>query len=115
MVAEINIPIECAKLGCNVIRKTVNNWFVVEQTGSGAHIHRWHDCPDVAMLNGKHVCGLEHAFYCASAMMTPDNTDANRESTMVLAPPLTRDGEHIPPPTPVAVVEETECENEETK
>jgi hypothetical protein len=105
---EINIPIECSKPGCTVIRRTVNNWFVVEKTKSGAHIHRWHDCPDKAMMNGKHVCGLEHAFYCASNMMTPDTTDANRESTLVLAPPLTREGVATPPPAPVAVVEETE-------
>lgn len=101
-----NMPIECAKLGCTAIRRLVNNWFVVEKTKSGAHIHRWKQCPDDVMKSGKKVCGLEHAFYCASSMMTPDTTDVNRESTLVLAPPVNSDGTHNHP-IPISVVEET--------
>jgi hypothetical protein len=111
MTPEIQIPVECEAPGCRVIRLTVNHWFVVEKTKSGAHIHRWDKCPDAAMVNGKHVCGLEHAFKCASNMLTPDTTDPDRETTLVLAPPLTREG--TVPVSPAAVEETSEPKGDE--
>jgi hypothetical protein len=111
MIPEIQIPIECDGPGCKVIRLSVNGWYVVEKTRSGAHIHRWHDCLDEAMLNGKHTCGLGCAFKCASNMLTPDTTDVARESTLVLTPPLTREG--TVPVSPAAVEETSEPKGEE--
>jgi hypothetical protein len=112
MANELNIPIECSVTGCNVVRRSVNHWYVVVKTKRGVEIIRWDDCPSDLMKTGSRVCGLDHAFRTASKLLTPDNTDANRESTLVLAPPLTRDGEHIPPPAPVAV-EEIETKDEQ--
>lgn len=85
-------PIECAYVGCHALRRTVNHWYVVEETPSGAHIHRWADCSEKSMKNGKPYCGLSHAFLAASNILTPDTTVANRESTLELKPPLNREG-----------------------
>jgi hypothetical protein len=63
------------------------------------------------MVNGKHVCGLDHAFRCASNILTPDNLDPVRESTLVLAPPLTREGTV---PVSPAAVDEKEPDKEES-
>jgi len=85
-------PIECAYVGCNALRRSVNHWYVVEETPSGSHIHRWSDCSEKSMKNGKPYCGLSHAFLAASNILTPDTTIANRESTLELKPPLNREG-----------------------
>ena len=85
-------PIECSKSGCGALRRSVNHWYIVEETPSGAHIHRWKDCSLDAMKRGKPFCGLGHAFPAASNILTPDTTDVNRESTLELKPPLTREG-----------------------
>lgn len=87
-----NKPIECELTGCGVLRRTVNNWYIVEKTESGAHIHQWGKCPKEAMETGKHFCGLNHAFLHASKLLTQDTTVADRESTLELKPPLTREG-----------------------
>jgi hypothetical protein len=49
-------------------------------------------CSDEDMKIGKHFCGLQHAFLYASNVLTPDQTKVNRESTLELKPPLTREG-----------------------
>ena len=58
------------------------------------------------MEEGKHFCGLDHAFRYASNVMTPNHTDANRESTLELNPPLNREGTK-PIESVVAEVEES--------
>lgn len=112
MANEINIPIECSVIGCTVIRRSVNHWYVVVETERGVEIIRWDMCPASLMKTGKRVCGLDHAFRCASNILTPDTTKVDRESTLVLAPPVNSDGTHNPP-QPAPVVEEAkETENE---
>lgn len=85
-------PMECALVGCGALRRTVNHWYVVVDDLFGAYIYRWETCPEEAMKNGRHFCGIQHALLHASNVLTPDKTDPNRESTLELKPPLTRDG-----------------------
>ncbi len=115
MANELNIPIECSVIGCTVIRRSVNHWYVVVETERGVEIIRWDNCPASLMKTGNRVCGLDHAFRCASNILTPDTTKVDRESTLVLAPPVNSDGT-VNPPLPVPVVEEAkEPEKEESK
>jgi len=44
------------------------------------------------MKDGKHFCGIAHTIQTVSNLLTPDTTVANRESTLELKPPLTREG-----------------------
>ena len=93
-------PMECDHVGCTALRRTVNHWYVVTEDMYGAHIYRWAMCPEDAMKNGKHFCGLNHAFIYTSNVLTPDTTDTARESTLELKP-MTREGT-----VPVEVKEE---------
>ena len=85
-------PPECDWPGCGAQRRDVNRWYVVTADLYGAHIYKWESCPEDAMKNGKHCCGLGHAFQFASKVLTPDETNPDRESTLELRPPLTREG-----------------------
>jgi hypothetical protein len=90
---------------CQAQRREVNNWYVVAEDRYGVRIYHWDKCPTQYMKGGKHFCGLDHAFRHASSVMTPDHTDANRESTYELKPPLTREGT-VPIESVVAEVNE---------
>jgi hypothetical protein len=83
---------QCDWLGCGAQRREVNRWYVVVPDSFGVHIYEWHKAPKRAMEDGKHFCGLGHAFQYASKVLTPDETKADRESTLELKPPLTREG-----------------------
>jgi len=85
-------PYSCEFRGCGVLRREVNNWFVVLRDESGVHIYHWDKCPVRAMKEGVHLCGIDHALRTASNLLTPDTTVTNRESTLELKPPLTREG-----------------------
>ena len=92
MSPDRSTPFECAAVGCGAIKRQVNRWLVVLTDESGAHIYKWDMCPPEAMENGQHFCGLDHAFRYVSNAITPDTTKVNRESTLELKPPITRDG-----------------------
>jgi hypothetical protein len=77
---------------CEAQRKQVNNWYVVLKDSSGVHVYHWDECPPRAMKEGQHFCGIAHTIQTVSNMITPDTTNANRESTLELKPPLTREG-----------------------
>jgi hypothetical protein len=85
-------PAECDWTGCGAQRREVNRWYVVTDDSHGVHIWKWEMCSDEDMKIGKHFCGLQHAFLYASNVLTPDQTKVNRESTLELKPPLTREG-----------------------
>ena len=85
-------PDECNWVGCGALRRGVNHWYIVVETKGGVRIYKWAECPPEAMKNGKHFCGLAHAFQHASKVLTPDETKPDRESTLELRPPLTREG-----------------------
>lgn len=88
----IESTVKCDHLGCGAERKTTNHWFVAYVDENGAHIYRWDKAPDEALKDGKCFCGVAHALLYASNALTPDTTDANRESTLELKPPLNREG-----------------------
>ncbi len=90
---------ECDWPGCGAQRRTVNHWFVVHKTGKGVHVYRWDDASEKAMNEGKHFCGVTHTIQHVSSLLTADNTDPNRESTLELKPPLTREGTAPEQPT----------------
>lgn len=83
---------ECDWVGCGAVRREVNHWFVVYKTSSGVHIYEWDKASDTAREKGKKFCGHAHMMNYVSRIMTPDNTKPDRESTLELKPPLTRDG-----------------------
>ncbi len=85
-------PPECDFPGCGALRRMVNHWYVVLDDVFGVHVYKWDKCPEDAMKNGKHLCGLAHMTQYVSKVMTPDGTDPNRETTLELKPPLTREG-----------------------
>lgn len=87
----LDSPITCEWMGCGVLRRTVNNWYVVWIDLNGAHIYEWEKCPAEAMKKGKHFCGLPHALLYVSNTLTQDLAKAGRESTLKLKPPLTRE------------------------
>ncbi len=74
------------------MRRQVNNWFVVLKDDNGVHIYHWDQCPARAMKEGVHLCGIDHTIRTASNLLTPDTTKSDRESTLELKPPLTREG-----------------------
>ena len=74
------------------MRREVNNWFVALKDDNGVHIYHWDQCPARAMKEGVHLCGIDHTIRTVSNLLTPDTTVANRESTLELKPPLTREG-----------------------
>jgi hypothetical protein len=96
----------CDFPGCTAQRREVNNWYVITEDQYGVRIYHWDKCPTQHMEEGKHFCGLDHAFRYASNVMTPNHTDANRESTLELNPPLNREGTK-PIESVVAEVEES--------
>jgi len=79
-------PPSCDFPGCTAVRREVNFWYVVTEDNRGVRIYKWEKCPPKAMQEGKHFCGLNHAFGAASKSLTPDNTNPNRESTLKLQP-----------------------------
>ena len=79
-------PPSCDFPGCTAVRREVNFWYVVTSDEAGAHIYKWETCPAEAMKDGKHYCGLGHALQAASKHLTPDETRADRESTLDLKP-----------------------------
>lgn len=83
---------ECDWPGCGARRRQVNHWFVVTENALGVQVYRWETCPEKAMKEGKHLCGLAHMSQHVSNVLTPDETKADRESTLELKPPLTREG-----------------------
>jgi hypothetical protein len=83
---------ECDTVGCKAIKRDVNNWWVVFKTSLGVHLYKWDNAPQQAMTKGKHFCGIAHMLDYVSYAVTPDETNAKRESTLVLKPPLSRDG-----------------------
>ena len=86
-------PYECSAVGCGALRRSVNHWFVVFTDSSGIHIYQWDNCPDRAMEDGKHFCGVAHTMAFVSKELTPETPqDKDRESTLELKPPLTREG-----------------------
>lgn len=84
--------IACDLPNCGTVRKDTNHWYVVLADDSGVHVYRWGKVSQKAMRMGKHFCGVAHAIQYASYILTPDTTNAKRESTLELKPPLTRDG-----------------------
>ena len=82
----------CDWQACEAVKRDVNKWWVVLHDLYGVHVYEWEKCPAEAMKKGKHFCGIAHAIGYISKEMTPDETKADRESTLVLAPPLARDG-----------------------
>ncbi len=88
----IESTVKCDLLGCGAERKETNHWFIVTTNESGAQIYKWSSAPVEAMREGKCFCGVAHALLYASKELTPDTTFANRESTLELKPPLTREG-----------------------
>ena len=100
-------PGECDHPGCGALRRTVNHWFVAHRTSTGVHLYEWDKAPETAMKDGKHFCGLGHMMHYVSGIMTPDETDRNRESTLELKPPLTRQGT-APEQQPTEVEEKRE-------
>ena len=87
----IESSISCDYPGCGSVRREVNNWLVVYKD-AGIHIYHWDDCPPKAMKDGKHFCGIAHTIQTVSNLLTPDTTKTERESTLELKPPLTREG-----------------------
>lgn len=85
--------IACDHPQCGAVRREVNHWFVVVADDLGVRIYHWEKAPQGAIKRGKHFCGGAHALHYASKMMTPDGAKQNRESTLDLKPPLSRDGE----------------------
>lgn len=85
---------QCDFVGCKEILAGVNHWWVVTDDPSGVHIFKWKTCPEDAMKNGKHFCGFDHMNRYVSKILNPDETNPERESTLELKPPLTRDGEN---------------------
>jgi hypothetical protein len=86
-------PYECAALGCTAVRRLVNHWFVVYVDSNGIHIYEWDNAPDRAMEDGNHFCGVAHTMAFVSKKLTPETRqDPERDSTLELKPPLTRDG-----------------------
>jgi hypothetical protein len=83
---------QCDWPGCGALRREVNRWYVVVEDSIGVYIYHWETCPPEAMALGKHFCGLAHAFQYASKVLTPDETKVDRETTLELKPPLTREG-----------------------
>ena len=73
----------------------VNHWYVITEDLYGAHIFKWRTCPEDAMKNGKHFCGYDHAGKHLSKIFSPDLADPNRESTLELKPPITRENSEV--------------------
>ncbi len=88
----VDSTVTCDFSGCGAQRREVNNWFIVVQDSLGVHIFHWDECPQKYMKDGKHLCGISHTIQTVSNLLTPDTTVANRESTLALKPPLTREG-----------------------
>lgn len=86
-----DLPVTCAWTGCGVLRRQVNNWFVVLVDLYGVHLYEWEKCPKEVMKEGKHFCGLPHALLYVSNVLTQDLAKKGRESTLELKPPLARD------------------------
>jgi len=104
----IESSISCDYRGCGAQRREVNNWYVVSQDTSGVHIFHWDECPQKAMKDGKHFCGISHTMQSVSNFLTPNNTKSNRESTLELKPPLARDGTAPEPKEVLDTPKETE-------
>lgn len=98
-------PAKCDWVGCGAERRDVNRWYVVLPDAVGVHVYEWHKAPEQAMKIAKHFCGLGHALQFVSKVLTPDETAPDRESTLDLKPPLTREGVA---PEQVLVEQETE-------
>ena len=96
----------CDFPGCTAQRREINNWYVVYKD-SGVHVYHWDECPQKAMKEGKHLCGIGHMMQTVSNLMTPDTTVADRESTLELKPPLTREGT-VPQDVPRETIESLE-------
>jgi hypothetical protein len=82
----------CDSQGCEAVRRQVNRWYVVLADECGVHVFEWDKAPAKAMANGKHFCGIAHTVLYVSIVLTPDTADVNREATIELKPPLTREG-----------------------
>jgi hypothetical protein len=86
-------PFQCDAVGCDALRRLVNHWYVVLTDDTGIHIYEWDKAPKKAMDEGHHFCGIAHTTSFVSKMLSPDRPhDPERESTLELKPPLTREG-----------------------
>lgn len=87
----LDAPYRCDSPGCGATRKDVNHWFAVFSS-SPIQIYEWEKCPLETLNIAKHFCGVDCLMRFVSSLVSRDNTDANRESTLELKPPLARDG-----------------------
>ena len=89
-----DIVYSCDLPGCDRTYSATNNWFAVQADGLGrVCIYRWEYAKETRILeSSKHFCGVGHTIQHVSNLLTPNTTDPNRESTLELKPPLTRDG-----------------------
>ena len=89
-------PIVCDHHGCGVTRTATNRWFVVDiDPGRVLHAYWWEYAEENNKIRGgKHFCGSSHATHYISSVLTFNNSipQESRESTLVLKPPLARDG-----------------------
>ena len=98
MPIERDNPFRCDHVGCDALRRSVNHWYVVVADDNGVHIYEWDKTPKKAMEEGAHFCGIGHTITFVSKALAPTHTpDPERESTLELKPPLTREG-NIPEP-----------------
>ena len=84
-------PYQCDAPGCGAQRRDVNHWWAVIGT-SPIGIYEWDDCKAETLAAAKHFCGVDCLMRYISSLVSRDSTNANRESTLELKPPLTRDG-----------------------
>jgi hypothetical protein len=89
-------PIICDFVGCGLTRTENNKWFVVEvQPGRAVHAYWWETAEEQDKIrSGLHFCGVAHAVNYVSSVLTFENSipQEPKESTLVLKPPLARDG-----------------------
>lgn len=109
MPVERDNPFRCDTVGCPALRREINHWYVVLADESGVHIYEWEKAPKKAMEEGHHFCGLAHTIKFVSKVLTPDTpSNPDRESTVVLNPPLDRDGKS-PEPKDESIEAETQA------
>jgi len=91
----MTVPLHDVCQKCGAFKREVNRWLAVHLDPDGSIlIVPW----ETAVLSGKsegywaYFCGQAHALQYVSDSMSPPQPAPDRESTLVLKPPLTRDG-----------------------
>lgn len=80
---------ECDHVGCGAVRRAVNNWYVVTCSEAGVSILHWACCTVAQRKTGKHFCGLQQAFICASEVLSnPVDQSAVEEPEHIPHEPL---------------------------